>query len=76
MEKIKVVYKPCTEVVFDAPDGAYNDIVQLLLSQDPPKFASSLNGSIYKFALSLEDIVFISFEKGEQKNNQETRFGF
>ena len=76
MEKIKVVYKPCTEVVFDAPDGAYNDIVQLLLSEEPPRFASSLNGSIYKFALSLEDIVFISLEKDESKNNQEIKFGF
>lgn len=76
MEKIKVVYKPCTEVVFDAPDGAYNDIVGLLLSEETPRFASSLNGSIYKFALSLEDIVFISLEKDEPKNNQEIKFGF
>lgn len=75
MEKIKVVYKPCTEIEFEAPDGAYNDITRLLFSEKPPKVISSLDGSIYKFCLSLEDIAFISLER-EDKTEDRAKVGF
>lgn len=76
MEKIKIVYRQNTEIVFDAPDGAYNDITSLLLSKEPPKFVSSLNGSPYKFCLSLENVLFVSLEKVDTKEPDKIRFGF
>ena len=76
MEKIKVVYRQNTEVVFDAPDGAYNDITGLLLSKEPPRFVSSLNGSPYKFCLSLQDVLYVSLEKSDTKEPEKIKFGF
>lgn len=76
MERIKVIYKPHTEVVFDAPDGAYNDITNLLMAEQRPTFVSSLSGSVYKFCLSLEDILFVSLEKTDIKEPEKIRVGF
>lgn len=76
MERIKVVYSQNQEIVFEAPDGAYNDIVRLLLPADRPDYVSGVDGSPYKFCVSLKDIVFIGLEKADTKEQNRGKVGF
>lgn len=76
MERIKVVYKNNGEITFNAPDGAYNDIIKLVMSEEPPKFISSLEGSIYKFCLSLRGVLFVSLERENETTENKPYFGF
>lgn len=76
MERIKVVYKNNAEITFNAPDGVCNDIIRLIMSEQPPEFISSLEGSIYKFCLSLKGILFISLEKEDKTTESNHSFGF
>lgn len=76
MEKIRVIYRNNSEVEFNAPDGAYNDIVRLVMAEEPPEYISSLEGSIYKFCLSLKGVLFISLEKANETSENKPCFGF
>ena len=76
MERIKVIYNNNAEITFNASNGVYNDIVSLIMSEKPPEFISSLEGSIYKFCLSLKGILFISLEKENENNENKPYFCF
>lgn len=76
MEKIKVVYKNNAEITFNASDGTYKELVALVMNSNPPEFVSSLDGSIYKFCLSLKGVRFISLEKENETTESKLSFGF